>query len=1005
MNTRMPSPKALLRAMLCAALLPVFSVALGQPLFSQTTYTSYDFTTMPATAGISGGLAVDGNGNLYVVDGSTIRKITADGVVTTLAGTEGIHGSADGTGPAAQFNDAAAIAVDGSGNVYVADTMNMTIRKVTPAGVVTTLAGTAGGSPAFSDGKGSAARFWGPESVAVDAAGNVYVADYGYIRRITPDGTVTTLPNPGGFLAVSVAVDGNGNVFIASSSTIVEMAVDGTFRTLAGNALGSADGTGSAAQFWWPGAVAVDGNGNVIVADTWNDTIRRVTAGGVVTTVAGIPGAAGNADGAGPAARFNRPAGLAVDSVGNVYVSDASSPPSNGIQVGHFVPQAQATVTLGNLYQVYDGTAKSVSTATNPAGLATLVIFSPGGFAAPTDAGSYSVWAMVVDPNYTGSAYGTLTIRPGRSAQSFVIRNSRAGGSTLEGIAAGSAGLVAVGDGGTILTSTDGSTWTHRASGTTSSLFGVAYGAGQYVAVGDVGCVLLSADGVAWSSVAQSATTARLDNVVYAAGQYVAVGEGGTIINSKDGRLWTARGASAFGPLRGLTYTNELNEGTFGTSMGPIPAIIPARFVAAGLSGQIIVSTDGNSWGADTPYGLDAGEDVEALVADKTSHFIALGVDGSLFTNTLMGGGSLDFSYEDLGDQSPPAAGSYSCLVQGAGALFVAGENGTVLTETGVGGQWFQATTGTTVNLVSGVAIGDSVFIVGENEIILQLAQPTDSRLTNLSCRAQVGTGANILITGFVVGGQGAPGSERLLIRASGPALVPFGVSGVLPDPELQLVSTAPGTDLQFAPNTGWAGNGAVSGVAYLVGAFPWTDFSSHDAAFVWDLAPGPYTANISGESGGTGVALAEVYDATPEGTATAASPRLINLSARAQIGTGSTSLIAGFVIGGTTPKTVLIRASGPALVPFGVSGTLPDPQLQVYSTASGSNLVASNTGWGGDGQIATAAAWVGAFSWGSSATPDSALLLTLAPGPYTANVTGASGDTGMALVEIYEVQ
>jgi|CZKI01.1.fsa_nt_gi hypothetical protein len=121
--------------------------------------------------------------------------------------------------------------------------------------------------------------------------------------------------------------------------------------------------------------------------------------------------------------------------------------------------------------------------------------------------------------------------------------------------------------------------------------------------------------------------------------------------------------------------------------------------------------------------------------------------------------------------------------------------------------------------------------------------------------------------------------------------------------------------------------------------------------------------------------------------------------------GTGGNGLIAGFVIGGSTPKAVLIRASGPALIPFGVSGTLPDPELQVYSTESASVLAASNTGWGGDAQVATAAACVGAFSWGSSATPDSALLLTLSPGPYTANVTGARGDTGVALIEIYEVQ
>jgi hypothetical protein len=119
------------------------------------------------------------------------------------------------------------------------------------------------------------------------------------------------------------------------------------------------------------------------------------------------------------------------------------------------------------------------------------------------------------------------------------------------------------------------------------------------------------------------------------------------------------------------------------------------------------------------------------------------------------------------------------------------------------------------------------------------------------------------------------------------------------------------------------------------------------------------------------------------------------------QVGTGGTVLIAGFVVGGATSRTVLIRASGPALVPFGVAGTLPDPELQLYS---GSTLLGTNTAWGGNTEIANAAASVGAFAWGSSTSSDSAILATLPPGAYTAQVSGASGDTGVALIEVYEV-
>ena len=152
------------------------------------------------------------------------------------------------------------------------------------------------------------------------------------------------------------------------------------------------------------------------------------------------------------------------------------------------------------------------------------------------------------------------------------------------------------------------------------------------------------------------------------------------------------------------------------------------------------------------------------------------------------------------------------------------------------------------------------------------------------------------------------------------------------------------------------------------------------------------------------GVALAEVYDATPAGSFSSTSPHLINVSARVEVGTGGNILIAGFVVGGSTAKTVLIRASGPALIPFNVGGTLHDPKLELFSTAPASALLASNSGWGASPQIAAVAASVGAFSWGNSATMDSAILVTLPPGPYTANVSGASGDSGVALVEIYDV-
>jgi hypothetical protein len=274
-------------------------------------------------------------------------------------------------------------------------------------------------------------------------------------------------------------------------------------------------------------------------------------------------------------------------------------------------------------------------------------------------------------------------------------------------------------------------------------------------------------------------------------------------------------------------------------------------------------------------------------------------------------------------------------------------------------------------------------------------------RLADVSCRAGVGTGGNALIAGFVLGGQGTSGSVPVLIRASGPALAPLGVAGALPDPDLQLYAIGG----VLASDIGWAGNPQVSAAAASVGAFPWNNRASLDSALYETLAAGPYTALVSGASGDTGVALAEVYDATSSGSRLPTTPRLINISGRAQVGTGGNVMIAGFVVAGATSKTVLIRASGPALSQFGIAGALPDPLLKLYQDTSGgpSTLMGTDAGWGGDTQIAAAAASVGAFSWGA-ASPDSALLITLPPGAYTAEVAGSSGDTGVALVEVYEV-
>ncbi|MEO6995369.1 MAG: MBG domain-containing protein [Lacunisphaera sp.] len=293
------------------------------------------------------GVAVDGSGNVYVADtgNHVIREITAAGVVTTIAGTAGNYGAADGTGSAAQFDNPMGIAVDGSNNIYVADVSNSTIRKIAPGGVVTTLAGKAGVVGA-ADGTGSAAQFRYAPGVSVDGSGNVYVADWNNftIRKITPAGVVTTLAGLAGYGGATDGTGGaarfnyppgvavsstTGNVYVADyyNYTIRKITSGGVVTTLAGlaSSAGFANGTGGAAQFNEPQGVAVDGAGNVYVADTANHVIRKITAAGVTTTLAGTAGSPGSADGSGSAAQFNSPSGLAVDGSGNVYVADANN--------------------------------------------------------------------------------------------------------------------------------------------------------------------------------------------------------------------------------------------------------------------------------------------------------------------------------------------------------------------------------------------------------------------------------------------------------------------------------------------------------------------------------------------------------------------------------------------------------------------------------------------------------------------------------------------------------
>jgi hypothetical protein len=283
------------------------------------------------------------------------------------------------------------------------------------------------------------------------------------------------------------------------------------------------------------------------------------------------------------------------------------------------------------------------------------------------------------------------------------------------------------------------------------------------------------------------------------------------------------------------------------------------------------------------------------------------------------------------------------------------------------------------------------------------LTVTTNAWIVNLSARAYAETGANLLIAGFVTTGNA---NKSLLIRGDGPALAGFGIADFLPDPQLTLFNNA-GTSL--VSTEGWAAS--LDSTFSQVGAFSLTP-GSHDTALLESLAPGAYTAQVVSQTTNNGVALAEIYDADNG----APTNRLINISARAAVGTGANVLIGGFVIVGNTPQTVIIRGDGPGLAAFGVPGTLANPVLTLFNSSGA--IIATDTGWnnapvlGGaaTGSItiqpltAALSAKVGAFSL-ASGSADSAIVATLPAGAYTAQVAGANNSSGVALVEIYELR
>ena len=869
------------------------------------------------------GIVADAAGNLYVADtcNSMIRKITPAGVVTIFAGTPfdpvtnriGI-GTTDGTGTSAQFYLGYAtssdgtpygppvsiqigsinMAMDSGGNIYVADTSNNTIRKITSAGVVTTLAGQAP-QQGSNDGAGSNARFLSPMGVAVDGAGNVFVADSGNgtVRKITSAAVVTTfagLPRTSGstdgtgsaarFNSINgIAADSAGNVYVADTNnhTIRKISPSAVVTTLAGLAgkSGSSDGVGTSARFNLPTALTLDSSGNLYVADTGNNTIRRVSPTGVVSTLAGLAGTTGSADGTGNAARFNQQYGIAVDGAGNVYVSDTAN---NTIRKG--VPTSTAP---GASLQIQTQPLNQGVTAGQS------VTFSVGATGTPA-------------PSYQWQKNGV------------------------------------------------------NISGATSSSYTIA--------------------------------PATNSDVGYYS---VALSSGSVTVTSKSAELRVLNGAGYpplfVDPLLSSLTVDAGQPATFSvvalTSLPPTYQWMKNGVAIAGATSDayMIVATQPSDAGNYSVVVTNASATVTStnttLTVNPGSGLTAPAITTQPAALTVTVGGAASFTVAATGNPTP----TYQWKKNGA---VIAGATGATYTIASTQLTDAASYTVTVTNSVN--AITSSAAVLTVNPVVT----PPASRITSLSIRIGAGTGDQTLIAGFQVSGNG----KSLLIRGVGPTLANYSVPGFLVDPLLSLFN---GNPTLINSNDNWSDAANASQVAATAAQLQ--DFAlpagSKDAALLATLNDGLYTAQVSGVGNTTGIALVEVYDAN----ATAAS-RLTGVSARTQVGTGANILIAGFGITGTAPMKVLLRGVGPTLASFAVTGVLTDPQIAVFT--SGGVQIASNDNWSDNANAAQISANSGfPLPVGSK---DAALLLTLNPGTYTVQVSGVGNATGVALVEVYEV-
>ncbi|MBC7369093.1 MAG: hypothetical protein H7343_20170 [Undibacterium sp.] len=550
-----------------------------------------------------------------------------------------------------------------------------------------------------------------------------------------------------------------------------------------------------------------------------------------------------------------------------------------------------------------------------------------------------------------------------------------------------------------VVTSADGVSWTPRTVVAGASGASIAFFNGKFyctVSVSGTASLYTSADAIAWTRV----TTAPANlNTFYnlAASPTTLLAPSGVYGNaaqslSTDGAAFTTAAPGIALVAGTIRYVN-------GAFVTPAPATSSTNDVTLARA-----SFDGRTW---TTIGSTTNFSDGVEIAYGNGRYVFVG-EFNVYTGatTISPGGT-----SNGGGTTTPApvvtaqpAASQS-IALGGGVTFTFSVTGTGITY-----QWF----------FNGVAIGGAVnfnYTIGTvtaanagsytvtatnaggsvtsaaSVLTVTAAAPGIAYLSNASVLARAGTGSEILTVGVTVGG--GTGNKNVLIRGIGPTLAMFNVVGALADPTLALFRG----QTQIAANDDWGNDSAIAAAMSAVGAFTLTPTSKDAAIYAAGVGAGGYTVQLAGKAGATGTGLIELYDSATAASITATSPRLINISARTFGGTGSSTLILGFTVSGTGTRRLLIRASGPALIPLGVTSTMADPKLELYNSAG--TKLDENDNW--DPATAATQTSVGAFPF-TAGSKEAVLITTLAPGGYTAQVVAGGGATGVALVEIYEL-